>query len=293
MQGTHERAAGEWQAEWDALPLICAAAAGALAGARAVLAGLAVFPERMRANLDAEGGSIMAEAAMMAVADAVGRAEAHALVSEASSAARREGVSLQEALERVLAPEILEAVGPLADVLDPASYLGETDAIVDGGARGLGARHLRRRLAAGRLEQLDRDAVGILQVEPEATAVDARVDLDGRGDERRHPTCEQILVQRGEVGDEEAQVRGADVARLDVGTLARGREVLEQLDHVAVAGDAEMRHAHVRIRVADDRREIATFLLLRRDHLATEDVAVEDERAVEVGDRVARVVRAG
>ena len=140
MQGTHERAAGEWQAEWDALPLTCAAAAGALAGARAVLAGLAVFPERMRANLDAEGGSIMAEAAMMAVADIVGRAEAHALVSEASSAVRREGVSLQEALERVLGPEILEAVGPLADVLDPASYLGETDAIVaaalEGWARG-------------------------------------------------------------------------------------------------------------------------------------------------------------
>ena len=77
---------------------------------------------------------------MMAVAGTVGRAEAHALVSEASSAARREGVSLQEALERVLGPEILEAVGPLADVLDPASYLGETDAIVtaalEGWARG-------------------------------------------------------------------------------------------------------------------------------------------------------------
>ena len=72
---------GEWQAEWDALPLTCAAAAGALAGARRVVAGLSVFPERMRANLDGEGGAIMAEAAMMAVADAVGRAEAHALVS--------------------------------------------------------------------------------------------------------------------------------------------------------------------------------------------------------------------
>ena len=28
MQGTHERAAGEWQAEWDALPLTCAADGG-------------------------------------------------------------------------------------------------------------------------------------------------------------------------------------------------------------------------------------------------------------------------
>jgi 3-carboxy-cis,cis-muconate cycloisomerase len=130
MQGTHERAAGEWQAEWDALPLTCAAAAGALAGARRVVAGLGVFPERMRANLDGEGGAIMAEAVMMAVADVVGRADAHALVSEASLTARSEGVSLRVALERVLDSEVLAAIPPLDDLLDPASYLGETDAIV-------------------------------------------------------------------------------------------------------------------------------------------------------------------
>jgi 3-carboxy-cis,cis-muconate cycloisomerase len=130
MQGTHERAAGEWQVEWDALPLVCAAAAGALAGASQVVAGLSVFPERMRANLDGEGGAIMAEAAMMAVAGAAGRANAHALVFEATSTARREGLSLRVALERMLAPEILAAMPPLDDVLDPDSYLGETDAIV-------------------------------------------------------------------------------------------------------------------------------------------------------------------
>jgi 3-carboxy-cis,cis-muconate cycloisomerase len=130
MQGTHERAAGEWQAEWDALPLTCAATAGALAGARRVVAGLSVFPERMRANLDGEGGSIMAEAAMMAVADVVGRADAHAIVSEASSVARGEGLSLHIALERGLEPAVLAAIPPLGDLLDPTSYLGETDAIV-------------------------------------------------------------------------------------------------------------------------------------------------------------------
>ena len=170
MQGTHERAAGEWQVEWDALhayatqgwaafpkvvppsfvscdvfglvdgrtpftltstlPLACAAAAGAIIGAKHVMAGLGVFPERMRANLRGEGGSIMAEAAMIAVAGVVGRAEAHTLVSAASSAARREGISLRAALEQVLEPEVLAAVGPLDDVLDPAAYLGETDAIV-------------------------------------------------------------------------------------------------------------------------------------------------------------------
>jgi 3-carboxy-cis,cis-muconate cycloisomerase len=129
-QGTHERAAGEWQAEWDALPLVCAAAAGAIAGAGRVMAGLSVYPERMRTNLAVEGGTIMAEAAMMAVAGVVGRTDAHDLVSEASAAARSQGLSLREALERTLDPTILNALPPLDDVLDPDSYLGETDAIV-------------------------------------------------------------------------------------------------------------------------------------------------------------------
>jgi 3-carboxy-cis,cis-muconate cycloisomerase len=150
MQGTHERAAGEWQAEWDALPLTCAAAAGALAGARRVVAGLSVFPERMRANLGGEGGAIMAEAAMMAVAGAAGRAEAHALVSEASSTARSEGLSLRAALERTLAPDILTAMPPLGDVLDPDSYLGETDAIVTAALEGWARRSTPGPQRAGR-----------------------------------------------------------------------------------------------------------------------------------------------
>jgi 3-carboxy-cis,cis-muconate cycloisomerase len=84
----------------------------------------------MRANLDGEGGSIMAEAVMMAVADVVGRADAHVVVSDASASARSEGVSLRTALERVLEPDLLEAIPPLDDLLEPASYLGETEAIV-------------------------------------------------------------------------------------------------------------------------------------------------------------------
>ena len=129
-QGTHERAAGEWQAEWDALPLVCAAATGALAGAGRVMAGLSVYSEQMRTNLGVEGGAIMAEAAMMAVARVVGRTEAHEQVSRASAMARSEGLALREALERTLDPATLAVLPPLCDVLEPDSYLGETDAIV-------------------------------------------------------------------------------------------------------------------------------------------------------------------
>ena len=130
MQGTHERAAGEWQAEWDTLPLVCAATAGAVGGARRVLAGLAVHPDRMRSNLFVEGGTIMAEAVMMEIAGTRGRAEAHHLVSEASVLARSDGISFRDALERSLPPQVLAELPPLEQLLDPGAYLGETDAIV-------------------------------------------------------------------------------------------------------------------------------------------------------------------
>src|SRR6266478_3816539 len=64
LQGTHERSAGEWQVEWDAVPAVFAAAGGAVAGAARIVEGLRVLPERMRANLELDGGTIMAEAAM-------------------------------------------------------------------------------------------------------------------------------------------------------------------------------------------------------------------------------------
>jgi 3-carboxy-cis,cis-muconate cycloisomerase len=149
LQGTHERAAGEWHVEWDALPLTFAATAGALAGSRRLLAGLRIFPERMRANLDGEGGLIMAEAAMIAVADVVGRAASHARVVEASSVARSEGITLQEALERTLDRETLDALPPLDAVLAPDAYLGETDAIVTAALEGW-AEVTRPRPEAGR-----------------------------------------------------------------------------------------------------------------------------------------------
>src|SRR5207244_2388470 len=64
MQPGHERAAGEWQAEWDAAPLVAAAAGGALAAAVRLVEGLQVFPDRMRANLELDGGLVMGAALM-------------------------------------------------------------------------------------------------------------------------------------------------------------------------------------------------------------------------------------
>jgi 3-carboxy-cis,cis-muconate cycloisomerase len=130
LQGTHERAAGEWQIEWDALPLVFAAAAGSVAEARRIVDGLRVVPERMRQNLDAEGGTIMAESVMMALAGVVGRSAAHDLVYEASTLARGQRITLEHALRKTIDQDLLNSLGPLERLLDPHCYLGEADRIV-------------------------------------------------------------------------------------------------------------------------------------------------------------------
>ena len=131
LQGTHARSAGEWQVEWDAVPAVFGASAGAVAVAAGVVEGLRVFPERMRANLELDSGTIMAEAAMMAVGEVLGRAGAHDAVYEASALARSEGIALPAALRKTLAHDVLAALPPLEEVLAPGAYLGETDAIVN------------------------------------------------------------------------------------------------------------------------------------------------------------------
>jgi len=131
MRGGHERSAGEWQVEWDALPFVAAASAGALAAATRLVEGLQVFPDRMRANLGVEDGLIMAEAVMMSAAPVIGRGPAHDAVYRACTAVRAERLAFPEALRRELGEDVLASLPPLETLLEPAHYLGETDALVD------------------------------------------------------------------------------------------------------------------------------------------------------------------
>ncbi|MBF8193887.1 3-carboxy-cis,cis-muconate cycloisomerase [Nonomuraea sp. K274] len=127
MEAGHERAAGEWQVEWYVVPLLAELAAGALATAADVAAGLRVYPEAMRANLDAEDGLIMAEAYMMRLAPALGRERAHDLVYEAAREARENGRLLADALREVAGPGELAGLGALP--IPPESYIGDAEAI--------------------------------------------------------------------------------------------------------------------------------------------------------------------
>ena len=69
----HERSAGEWQVEWTLLPALLVNVSSALRLAHELVVDLAAYPDRMLSNLDADGGLIMAESAMIALAPHLGR----------------------------------------------------------------------------------------------------------------------------------------------------------------------------------------------------------------------------
>jgi 3-carboxy-cis,cis-muconate cycloisomerase len=127
MEAGHERSAGEWQAEWQALPQVVCMASAALLTASRVAADLQVFPDRMHANLSAEGDLLMAEAYMMKLAPVIGRGNAHKLVYDAVLAARREREPLVAVLRRS-APAGAQAV--LASDLRPQDYLGDPARVI-------------------------------------------------------------------------------------------------------------------------------------------------------------------
>lgn len=129
--GEHERAAGGWQSEWLALPELARLTGGVTARLAELLEGLEVRSGRMRANLDATGGLLMAEAVQMALAPALGRLAAHDRIEAACRKAVGEGRDLLD----VLAEDgEITAHAPrerLAELLDPAGYLGAAGVFVD------------------------------------------------------------------------------------------------------------------------------------------------------------------
>lgn len=131
MGQEHERGLGNWQVEWDTLPdLVVVTAAGARAAA-AALDGLVVDTERMRANVEASGGILLAESVAMALAESIGKHEAHACVATACRRAAAEG----RPLAGVLADDPAVAAhldrDEIARRLSADDYLGATRHYID------------------------------------------------------------------------------------------------------------------------------------------------------------------
>ncbi len=125
----HERAAGPWQAEWDALTGALAGAGGATAAVAELMSGLVVDADRMRRNLDLTGGLVTAERIAYAAAPRVGLVAARRVVEHAAARAGSEGVAFRQALADS------EGLGLTLDeidaLLDPATGLESAAALVE------------------------------------------------------------------------------------------------------------------------------------------------------------------
>jgi 3-carboxy-cis,cis-muconate cycloisomerase len=131
MVQDHERSAGAWHAEWPTLPQLLLVTSGALAAIVDIADGLEVDAARMRRNLDATGGLIMAEAVTMALAEKIGKAEAHHLVEAASKRAIAGKQRLHDALASD--PDVTAHLDSdrLLKLFEPMAYQGVSQALID------------------------------------------------------------------------------------------------------------------------------------------------------------------
>lgn len=127
----HERSAGPWHAEWPTLPQLMLVTSGALAAIVDIAEGLDVDAARMCSNLDTTHGLVMAEAVTFALADKIGKSDAHHLIEAASKRAIAEKKHLREILAADsqvtahLTPEQITAL------FEPMAYQGSSQALID------------------------------------------------------------------------------------------------------------------------------------------------------------------
>lgn len=127
----HERATGAWQAEWPTFPALALVASGALHNIVDIAEGLEVDPVRMRENLGATHGLIMAEAVSFGLAAKIGKSDAHMLVEQASRKALAEKRRLQDVLAEDQRVSSLLSEQELAALFEPMNYQGVAQNFID------------------------------------------------------------------------------------------------------------------------------------------------------------------
>jgi 3-carboxy-cis,cis-muconate cycloisomerase len=127
----HERAPGGWHTDWMTFPTLALVTSGALSAVVEIAEGLEIDVERLRANLELTGGQIMAEAVSFALAEKVGRAEAHALVRELSQKAAQEKRPFKEALLNDLRIKAQLSGLEIEKLFIPLTYQGSAQTFID------------------------------------------------------------------------------------------------------------------------------------------------------------------
>ncbi|MEP7285295.1 MAG: 3-carboxy-cis,cis-muconate cycloisomerase [Chloroflexota bacterium] len=122
----HERATSAWQIEWLNFPQMVLLTAAALKKAQFLSVNLVVDSARMRDNVRASNGLMLAEALDLALAPFLGRAEAKKLISAACQRAIQDNLHLVDVVHsQVDAPLNWEALK------DESAYFGSANAFID------------------------------------------------------------------------------------------------------------------------------------------------------------------
>lgn len=131
MPQPHERAAGQWHAEWETVPEIVRLCAGSLAQVTGVVRGLQLDRARMQQHLDSHGGLLYAEAVAVTLAEVMGKSAAHALVEHAARQALAQHQHLRDVLAQI--PEVTAQLSPaqLDALFAPDSWRGMADTWID------------------------------------------------------------------------------------------------------------------------------------------------------------------
>jgi 3-carboxy-cis,cis-muconate cycloisomerase len=143
MGQEHERAAGNWQAEWETLPELLRLTGSAAAIVKELLSGLEVDCEKMKADMDLTGSLVMSESVAAELGKTFGRSAAQELVEQAARRSVDERRPFREVLLEL--PEVADCLGAdgLDAALDPAGYLGVAGELIDRALSGHRARRSR------------------------------------------------------------------------------------------------------------------------------------------------------
>lgn len=131
MVHEQERGTGGWQSSWLAMPQLLLIASGAFERTAEIASGLEVDKDRMRKNLELSNGLVMAEAIQFALAEKIGKSQAHEIIAKASKQAIKSGKHLRGALSEMPETMSLLSGSKLSELFDPANYLGETQKFIN------------------------------------------------------------------------------------------------------------------------------------------------------------------
>jgi 3-carboxy-cis,cis-muconate cycloisomerase len=154
MVQEHERAAGNWHAEWEVITDLMKLTAANLKHANDLIGHLEVDTNRMLQNLELTQGLIFAEDITAALSPKMGKVAAHAFVEQACKAASKEKVHLKTyLLEKTdILTQITEGV--LDELFDAKNALGVSNEVVGNFISNLALRKMKLDIKNGKVVSL-------------------------------------------------------------------------------------------------------------------------------------------